>query len=163
MDVRSARCNEWKRERPRLAIHERSGGFTIRWERRPYPLRSTASDDQSFSISHAFPLLHPDPTPFRPSLRQQTHRLPLSNSVYHRSFIASREVLSSTMVVYGAEVRKKSCQSVRAHSPCRENDGIPFQYSFILKYDASLRESLNSGTTLHFDIPVDYLPAGTSV
>jgi hypothetical protein len=67
------------------------------------------------------------------------------------------------MIVHGAEVREKFCQSVRVHSPGRENDGIPFQYSFILKFDASLRESLNGGTTLHFDIPVDYLPAGTGV
>lgn len=32
MDVRSARCNEWKRERPRLAMHEHSGVFIMHLE-----------------------------------------------------------------------------------------------------------------------------------
>lgn len=45
------------------------------------------------------------------------------------------------MVGYGAEVKMQFWQSLRYNSPCGENDEIPFQYSLILKLDASLGES----------------------
>lgn len=49
------------------------------------------------------------------------------------------------------------------NSPCRKNDDISLQYAPIAKFDASCREPSNGGTTSHFDIPVYYLTAGTSV